>query len=49
MPKYNAETKRARIAELIERLEKGKAVQARDMNLVLSKAQQREMKKAWEA
>lgn len=49
MPKYNAETKRARIVELIGRLERGDAVQARDINLVLSKEQQREMKNAWKA
>lgn len=47
MPKFNTETKRARVAELIKRLERKETVQARDINLVLSKQQQREMNNAW--
>ncbi len=47
MPKYSLQRKRDRIAELIERLKSGHAVQARDVELVLTAAQCKEMQKDW--
>ena len=47
MPKYTPELKKRRIAELVQRLEKGIDVQARDMALVLTAQQHACMKTAW--
>ena len=47
MPKYSLQRKRDRVVELIERLKSGQAVQARDVELVLTAAQCKEMRKDW--
>ena len=47
MPKYSLQRKRDRIAELIKRLKNDNDVQARDINLVLTAAQRKEMRKEW--
>ena len=47
MPKYTPELKKRRIVELVQRLEKGIDVQARDMALVLNAQQRAFMESAW--
>jgi hypothetical protein len=48
MPKYSAETKLARIATLIAKIEQGQNVQARDIALVLSDSQLQAMELEWQ-
>ena len=48
MPKYSKHSLRDRLATLIQRLESGKAVQARDVDLVLTAAQKTAMEVDWQ-
>ena len=48
MPKFSLHTKRDRLAKLIQRLEAGQAVQARDVDLVLTAAQKTAMEADWQ-
>ena len=47
MPKYSKHSLRDRLATLIQRLESGKAVQARDVELALTKEQHAAMQAEW--
>jgi hypothetical protein len=47
MPKYSKHSLRERLATLIQRLESGKAVQARDVELALTKEQHAAMQSEW--
>lgn len=47
MPKYSIHSLRDRLATLIQRLESGKSVQARDVELVLTKEQHAVMQAEW--
>jgi hypothetical protein len=48
MPKFSLHTKRDRLTKLIHRLEGGQAVQARDVDLVLTAAQKAAMEAEWQ-
>jgi hypothetical protein len=48
MPKFSLHSKRDRLAKLIQRLEAGQAVQARDVDLVLTAAQKTAMEVDWQ-
>jgi hypothetical protein len=48
MPKFSLHTKRDRLKKLIQRLEAGQAVQARDLDLVLTAAQKTAMEAEWQ-
>jgi len=48
MPKFSLHTKRERLKKLIQRLEAGQAVQARDVDLVLTAAQKTAMEADWQ-
>ena len=47
MPKYSKHSLRDRLATLIQRLESGKAVQARDVELALTQEQHAAMQAEW--
>ena len=47
MPKLNVTHIVGRIQERIEQLERGDALEARDINVLLTKEQQQELKDAW--
>jgi hypothetical protein len=48
MPKFSLHTKRDRLNKLIQRLEGGQTVQARDLDLVLTNAQKKAMEAEWQ-
>jgi len=48
MPKFSLHSKRDRLAKLIQRLEAGQAVQARDVDLVLTDVQKAVMESEWQ-
>ena len=48
MPKYSLQHKRDRIAELTERLQRGEKVPLRDVDLVLTDEQCKEMRDGWQ-
>ena len=48
MPKFSLHTKRDRLKKLIQRLEAGQTVQARDVDLVLTAAQKTAMEVDWQ-
>jgi hypothetical protein len=48
MPKFSLHSKRDRLTKLIHRLEAGQAVQARDVDLVLTAAQKAAMEAEWQ-
>lgn len=48
MARYNQQTHRARIIELLARLREGNDVQARDLKLVLTEKQHQLMQQAWQ-
>jgi hypothetical protein len=48
MPKFSLHSKRDRLKKLIQRLEARQAVQARDVDLVLTVAQRTAMEAEWQ-